>query len=121
MAEPLTTTDESAWMQALRRHCDAQGQLSVARKIGYSATTISLVLAGKYPGNTERIALAVEGTLLRQSCDCPVLGPIPSDSCMEAQRRPKSLCNGNDIFRTLHRACRAGCPHSLIKHKGEAQ
>lgn len=48
------------WLELLRRMCAERGsQAKVAEELGLSKTTVSLVLAGKYPARSEAIGAAV--------------------------------------------------------------
>jgi hypothetical protein len=50
----LTMTAD--WLEILRTAVAQRGQKPVAAELGYSRTTISLVLAGKYAGKTDAVA-----------------------------------------------------------------
>jgi len=65
------TTSEPRWLALLRAEAKRTSNVAVAKRLGYSRTTISLVLAGRYPGGTERIAAAVLAEL--DARDCPYL------------------------------------------------
>lgn len=51
------------WMVLLHSACKEQGQQRVAQKLGVSQTTVSMVLAGKYPAGTARIETLVRERL----------------------------------------------------------
>ena len=109
----------SEWLQALRSACERHTQAKVARRLGYSAATISQVLAGSYRGNVRAVEAAVRGAFLDEKVRCPVLDEIPRDQCMQHQRRPFMPTNAMRV--RLYRACRSGCPHShLQEDEGEA-
>ncbi|OHX21215.1 helix-turn-helix domain-containing protein [Chromobacterium sphagni] len=74
------TTSESPWLPLLRAEVERTSIGQAAKLLGYSRTTVSLVLAGKYPGQTERVAGAVLNTLGRVAC--PYLGrDLTPDEC----------------------------------------
>jgi len=50
------TPANADWMRMLREAVDASSQTAVAERLGVSRTTVSLVLADKYPGKTDRVA-----------------------------------------------------------------
>ena len=100
------------WMAALRREVGATSIAAAARRIGVSRTTISLVLAGKYPASTESIADKVRQALA-ETIACPVLGEVTPDSCRDTQAMPWSPSNPSRI--ALYRGCRSGCAHSSLK------
>lgn len=60
------------WLTLLRQAEKATNITQVAARLKVSRTTISLVLAGKYPANTDRIAARVMDVYGRISC--PFLG-----------------------------------------------
>lgn len=104
---------QETWLEVLRTACEALGQKEVSRRIGYSVPTISGALSGKYPADTKGIKAAVEGALQGVSVECPVVGDLPRQRCVENQRAPRSTANPTAV--QLHKACRGGCPHSLLK------
>ena len=100
------------WIDALRvevrrTSCKAAGQL-----IGMSATVVSQVLNGRYPGSLENVRQRVEGALLSRTVACPILGDLPRHECMDHQRRPFAATNAQRV--KLYQACRNGCPHSRV-------
>jgi hypothetical protein len=71
----MTTTSEPRWLALMRQEADRTTRQSLADRLGYSRTTVSLVLSGTYPGNTEKIAtraIAVLEPVL--VVECPYLG-----------------------------------------------
>lgn len=104
------TTSEPRWLSLLRAEAGRTSMRSVAGRLGYSRTSISLVLAGKYPGNPDRIAKAalalldvVECAHIRQTipqteCRSIALGAAPTHhpmklghwrACQRCPNRPK--------------------------------
>ena len=96
------------WVAALRDACLGMSQREVAALIGYSESVISQVINGKYRGDMRRVQAAVEGGLMGATVDCPVVGVIPRQRCMEPQPRPFPATNPTRV--QLYRACRT-CPH----------
>ena len=108
----------SDWIKVLEAECQKTSQQKVAAILKQnnsfpSTTTINQVIKGKYPGRTDRLQALVEGKFMSGTVDCPVVGPIPSDQCIEYQGRPYAPTNPTRI--QLYKACRGGCPHSNIK------
>ncbi|WP_417345750.1 hypothetical protein [Ferrimonas sp.] len=103
------------WLEALRKEVGRSSQAKVAKLLGVSPATVSLVLAEKYPGDVDRIARKVEGLLMKISVHCPVLGEITQDICEQHQCRPFAATNPQRI--KLYRACRSGCPHSHLEER----
>lgn len=65
------TTTNPHWLALLRRAAAASSIGQLAKRMGYSRTTLSLVLAGKYPGDTRHVAR--KALALLDSCHCPWL------------------------------------------------
>lgn len=105
----------SAWLDVLERACRDTSQTRVAGRLGVSPSMISQALKGKYPGNLDSLRRRVEGALMGQTVKCPVLGEIPANECLDNQRRPFAATNAQRV--RLYRACRSGCPHSLIEEE----
>lgn len=62
------------FIEELRDVCKQQSQRVVAEKMGYSHTTISLVLNGKYAGNLKTVEKAFNGAFKSAAVICPILG-----------------------------------------------
>lgn len=105
-------TTKTDWKQALAAACASMSQKDVASIIGYSESVISQVLAGKYRGDMRRVQAAIEGGLLGATVDCPVLGVIPRQQCIEHQRRPFAPTNPMRV--QLWRTCPT-CTHRTEK------
>lgn len=101
------------WIEVLRSAVAQSSQTRVARKIGYSNSVISYVLAGTYTGDLKRVQAAVEGALMNAQVECPILGLISRAKCVEIQRRPFTPTNPLNV--QLYRACRSGCAHSFLQ------
>jgi hypothetical protein len=106
----MTTTSDPRWLELLRAEAARTNIGAVAGRVGYSRTTISLVMAGKYPGKTEKIAAAVLAVLeAAVTVDCPYLGvAIEFAACTQhaGQRAPTH----NPVKMHHWRACRQ-CPN----------
>ncbi len=98
------------WIDVLRAACSASSQTAVASRIGYSVAVVNACLKGSYKGDLKRVQQAVEGALMGNSVDCPVLGEIPRNRCVEHQRAPFSATNPTRV--QLSRACPT-CTHNL--------
>lgn len=75
------------WVEAAARACDQSSQAEVARRLGISATTLSLVLQCKPWGRPEPVIERVRGELLGAHVACPVLGEINRRECVHHQTR----------------------------------
>ena len=95
-----------SWLEILRQACESQGQKPVASQIGFSVTTVSQVLSGAYKADMKRIRTAVEGALMGAVVECPVIGEIPRQRCIEHQRRACRFAATNPARVQLSKACR---------------
>lgn len=74
------TTSEPRWLQLLRAEAERTSIAAIAVRLGYSRTSISLVLAGKYPVAPDRIAQAAIALL--EVVVCPHAGQtLPLTEC----------------------------------------
>lgn len=83
----------------------------MAHQLGLSKATVCLVLKGRYPARTHRVAARVRELLpAPPPIACPVLGELKPEACLFHQARPFAATNPQRI--ALWRACRNGCPHA---------
>lgn len=101
-------THEADWLVVLRQASKARKQSVVAAEIGYSATVVSQVLTGNYKGDLKAVQQKVEGALMGLTVECPVIGTLPRNRCLEYQRQPFSATN--HIRVQFSRACPT-CPN----------
>jgi len=99
------------WLHVLARECKRTSQAAVAGVLGISPATINQVLQQKYKGQTERIQRLVEGRFMGARVECPVIGDIPRDRCMEHQAR-RLFAATNPLRVQLHKTCPT-CRHKL--------
>ncbi|QDY99086.1 transcriptional regulator [Nitratireductor mangrovi] len=103
------------WVRELADLADREGQRAAAGRIGYSASTVSMVIANRYGGgDLARVEEKVRGALMGVVVDCPVLGAIGRDVCLDWQKKPFAATSSRRL--QMYRACRAGCPHARIKN-----
>jgi len=99
------------WLQILRDAVAASSQTTVAERIGMSRTAVSLVLSGKYPGKTDRVAdrvLRVFGQV-----QCTHTGqPIALTVCVSYATRRAPL---NNPFELSHWRTCLTCPLRPVK------
>jgi hypothetical protein len=101
------------WVAVLADECDRTSQREVAKRVGYSASVIAQVITRTYAGSYPAVEARVRGALMGEEVECPVLGAVRKDRCMEEQRKGHT---GSSAIRTrLYHACRGGCVHSRIK------
>ena len=105
--------DMPAWVQALADECDALGsQAATGRRLGYSKSTINLVLHNKYGGAIDRVEAVVKELLLTTLIACPGVGQtIRRDRCLLEQTRAANFTSRDIRF---FRGCRGGCRHSRV-------
>jgi transcriptional regulator with XRE-family HTH domain len=104
---------EPEWLAALRRACKESPQAAVARRLGVSPATISQVLKGTYRADLSGIEQRVRGALFGETVDCPILGDIKRNVCLDWQDKPFAATNELRVM--LYRACRDGCPYSKLQ------
>lgn len=100
------------WVHVLAEACNMESQAAVAKRIGYSGSTVNQVLANTYAGDLDRLEQIVRGALMAETVICPRLGETSRDVCLGWQRRPFSTASSNAV--AMYQACRSGCPHSRI-------
>ncbi len=106
-----------AWVLALADACDASSQVAVARRITYSPPTVSQVISNTYRGDLARLEAAVSGIYLAATVDCPVLGEMARNVCLEWQERPYTDASALHI--RMHRACKT-CPQRMRRVQEDA-
>ncbi|MFO1417285.1 MAG: hypothetical protein U1E83_01310 [Methylotetracoccus sp.] len=104
---------KEAWLGALRLACEKSSQATVARRLGVSPATVSQVLKGTYRADLGGIEKRVRGALLGETVECPILGSIRTNICLDWQAKPFAATNELRVM--LYRACRDGCPHSKLR------
>lgn len=118
MTPPITNVDKAKqhwpepvpdWVLVLARECDRASQDSIAQRIGYSPAVVSGLIRCKYKGDLTAVETAVRGNLMDATVDCPVMGELFVDVCLDNQRRPRRQCSGFQI--QMWHACRS-CRHN---------
>lgn len=83
---------KDGWIEILRQRAELVGRAEVARELGVSAATISLLLSGKYPASTEQMEARVMKMYGRGGkIVCPVLGEIEPGKCAELWNKAHKL------------------------------
>ncbi len=107
------------WVLALAARCDElRSQSRAAAEIGYSGSVVSQVIRNRYTGDLAKLEEKVRGRYLGKTVSCPVLGHLPRDACLQYQGLKETDLGIGPERTRLYRACRAGCPHSLIAKGG---
>lgn len=104
--------DGVGWLEALRAACEGSSQAAVARRLAVagdgrypSMAVVNQALSGRYTGNIARLRALVEGVLLAEHVDCPVLGELPRQRCLEHQSRKGNFAPTNPSRVLLFRVC----------------
>lgn len=101
------------WVVVLAEACRMAGsQSAVARRLEYSATTISQILSKTYLGDVGRVEQMVRGALMAETVVCPMLGDVARNVCLDWQSKPYSPTSSHRV--AMFRACRSACPNSRI-------
>lgn len=103
---------EAPWLAELRAACAAASQAEIARRLQRagdgrypSPAVINQALKGSYEGDMSRLQGVVEGVLMQATVDCPVIGEIPRQRCIDHQSRRGKFAATNPLRVALHRAC----------------
>lgn len=105
----------AAWGEAipaevliLAEACRGRTQRALAKQLGYSDATISYVLSNQYGnGDLPKVFAKIRGALMGETVDCPELGEITRDVCLNWQSKPFAATNSLRV-KMFHR-CRS-CP-----------
>jgi len=88
----MTTTSDPRWLVLMREEAARTTKRALAERLGYSRTTVSLVLSGTFPGSTAKIAQrATEVLELPVQVQCPYLVqalPVADCRAYSTQRAP---------------------------------
>jgi hypothetical protein len=95
----------SDWMEILRAECERTSQAKAAVLIGYSAAVVNQVLKGTYRGDYTSVQEAVMGALMGATVDCPVIGEMPRNRCIDNQRRAAHFAATNPLRVQLYKTC----------------
>ncbi|MEX2524462.1 MAG: XRE family transcriptional regulator [Gammaproteobacteria bacterium] len=98
------------WIKVLQRECKRSSQNRVAQELGVSTSVINQCLKGTYSGRVKRIQSLVEGRYMKATVECPVIGELPKDRCMDFQARRNNFAATNPVRVQLHQACPT-CPN----------
>lgn len=104
------------WIQELAAEAARTSQAKAGTRIGYSASVVNQVIKGVYTGDLRRVQAAVEGALMGSLVDCPVIGEMPRNRCIDYQRRASTFAATNPMRVQLHSAC-PSCDHSKERKK----
>lgn len=112
VAQEAWKNDLPDWVEALANEASATSGEAAADRIGYSGAVVSSVLANKYKGRLDNVEARVRGALMGETVNCPVLGDITRDRCLDEQKC--GFSTSSSVRARIYRACRAGCQNSRI-------
>ncbi len=98
------------WVLRLAEVCAETSQNQAAKRIGYSAATVSGVLRGTYAGNLRAVETMVRGVFMSQTLDCPALGSIGTDVCASWRAKARQFQSHNRLRVQMFHACQS-CPN----------
>lgn len=95
------------WFELLKKDIEVKGVSAVAKKLGLSKATISLVCNDKYPADKKKIEERIRKTYGGTKIRCPVLEVITLAQCLETRHRAKliGMKAGNPETLRLYKAC----------------
>ena len=82
---------EWEWVKTLKKEVDERGLAQVARELGVSKATVSLVIAGKYGASTDKIKERVGKVYALGGPICPVLGSILPQMCADNRDKANKI------------------------------
>lgn len=96
------------WLEIFIQAVEEKGAAQVARELGVSTTTISLVKSGQYGASTKNIEQKVINIYGSTGLvECPALGNIEPSRCIDNWELAKKIgmsC-GNPATMRLYKAC----------------
>ena len=102
------------WFALLTEEVANTSIAATARRLGYSRTAISLVMGGKYPGGTDKLAAKVLEVLGSTSCPHLERTVTPAECAANSGPMPTS----SPAALRLWRACKA-CPNKPQTEQSE--
>jgi hypothetical protein len=99
------------WIKALSEECERTSQAKAAVLIGYSPAVVNQVLKGTYKGDYSSVEESVRGALMGAMVECPVIGEMPRNRCIDNQRRTGHFAATNPLRVQLYKTCPT-CKHS---------
>ena len=91
-------------MHLLKKACLNHTQAEVARRIGYTNSTVSQIMSGIYKGSPDIVLQRVEEVFGSTTIDCPVLGVISLSKCADKRKLPFAATSPRRV--ELYCACR---------------
>lgn len=95
------------WIQKLAQAVNESSRSDIAKRLGVSRTSVSLLLRNEYTAGTDKMQATVEAFFSRVSC--PVLGELSNAECQTEREKP--FIGSNPTRIQLYRTCRS-CIHN---------
>jgi hypothetical protein len=96
------------WLDLLKKEVVGKGLKQVAKELGISKSTVSLVVKGKYQANTKNIQDRITAIFGNDGeINCPVLERISPNRCAETREKAKrigSMVSNPETLR-LYKTC----------------
>ena len=106
------------WVRVLAEEANRTSGSDAAKRLNYSPAVVTGVVNGTYGGDLATVEAKVRGLLMRETVECPVLGDLALNRCLEEQKMDR--IGSSSLRAQLYRECRKGCPHSRLKAKEDA-
>lgn len=107
--------DMPDWILVLATACDATSQAEVAARLGRSKTLVSLTVNGRYTRDLRAVEQTVRGVLMAATVNCPVVGELSTDQCLQHQQARGASHNPQRVM--FNRAC-PHCEHANANKGG---
>jgi hypothetical protein len=104
------------WVEALAIEANRTTGAAAGRRIGYSGSVVTSICKATYAGDIGAVEAKVRGALMGATLECPVLGEIGRDRCLDEQKKRHVATSA--VRTALFHACRSGCQHSRLKSEG---
>ena len=92
------------WVEALAIESDRTSQAAAGRAMGRSAALVNQVIKRSYKGDLTAVEPLVRGAFMHEVVDCPIMGQLPVNRCLEHLKARFS--NANHVRVQLYRACK---------------
>lgn len=83
-------------------------QTKVAADLGVSGPVVSQLLKDSYAGDVPTLAVRIRGKYMAETVQCPVMGTLGRNHCLDYQARPLAFTNPQRA--ALFKACKT-CPN----------
>ena len=97
------------WLKVFREAVAEKGSAQVARELGVSPATVSLVNSGQYGASTKNIEQKVKNIYGNEGkVHCPIMGRLDPEKCLKTWQlaRKIGVVCGNPETMRLYKACR---------------